>query len=321
MKHPPIPPAQHSPSSWRRLAAQPAAPASTPISQKRQNRDMIKKIAIATLLCVAAIIAFEVYSTWKHNPANIKAPVKDTPLKTIAVRSNGVLDQAWAVRVLALPQKIDMMELDMAALRDRLLDSPQVRTAVLARQFPDTLVITLEERSPVARLVIQQPDGRREELLVSTDGAVYAGANYSPETVSALPYLADVTLLRTAPGSHQYLPLNGINFVAQLVAAARINTPDLYATWKSISMKRYDEDRVLIVNTDRAVQITFGLRDEFINQLARLDYMLGDLARSATPSRGPLRTIDLSVGRTASGIQVPVTFHPIAAANLTRRHR
>lgn len=273
---------------------------------------MIKKIALCVLLTGAAILGLKVYTAWKNNPSNVKAPVKDTPLKTIAVRSNGVLDQAWVARTLALPKTIDMMELNLTALRERLLDNPQVRVATLARQFPDTLAITLEERFPVARILIQQPDGQRDELLVSTDGTVYAGANYAPETLASLAYLADVTLIRTAPNAHQYLPLNGIDHVARLIDAARTNTPDHYATWRSISLQRYDEDRVLIVNTSRSAQIIFGIRDEFINQIARLDYMLEDLSRNATPGRGAIRTIDLSVGQTASGIQVPVTFYPPA---------
>jgi cell division protein FtsQ len=321
MKRPHIPPAP-SPNSWKHLVRQPAPVTRTPISQKRQNRDMLKKIALCTLLCIAAIIAFEIYTAWEHNPVSVKAPVKDTPLKDIAFQSNGVLDKAWAIRTLALPQNIDMMELDIAALRARLLATPQVRTAVLSRQFPDILAITLEERSPVARLLIQQPDGRREELLVSPDGTVYSGANYASATLATLPYLADVTLLPTAPGAHEYLPLNGIDFVARLVADARANIPAHYTTWNSISLKRYDEDRLLIVNTNRACQITFGIRDEFINQIARLDYLLDDLARTVTPGRGALRTIDLSVGLTAGGvIQVPVTFYPLSALALPRRAR
>ncbi|MDF9833235.1 hypothetical protein M2103_001458 [Ereboglobus sp. PH5-5] len=308
MKHSPNP-SSRSPNNWRNLTRQVTPGVRTPISQKRQKRDMIKKIALCLLLCVMAIIAFEVYTVWKNNPSDIKAPVKDTPLKTITVRSNGVLDYNWTVRTLALPEGVDMMELDITALRKRILDHAQVHTAVLTRQFPDTLTVTLEERSPVARILIQQPGGEREELLVATDGIVYSGANYAPGTLAALPYLADVNLLRTAPGAHQYLPLAGIDFVAKLVAEAQINIPDHYATWRSISMKRYDEDRLLVVNTSNAARITFGIREEFINQIARLDYILNDIARTANPNRGPVHTIDLSVGQTASGIQAPVTFH------------
>ncbi|MDR1009766.1 MAG: FtsQ-type POTRA domain-containing protein [Opitutaceae bacterium] len=323
MKHLPIPPTP-SPNSWRRLARQSAPPASTPISQKRQTRDMIKKIALCMLLGIAAIITFEIYTAWERNPASVKAPVRDTPLKDIAFQSNGVLDRAWAIRTLALPAGIDMMELDLSALRARLLANPQVCAAVLSRQFPDTLAITLEERSPVARLIIQQTTGEREELLVATDGVIYSGVNYAPATLATLPYLADVALFRTASGAHEYLPLNGIDFVARLVDEARVNIPDRYATWKSISLKRYDEDRLLIVNTNGSYQITFSARDEvanlLIHQIARLDYMLDDLARTATPARGALRAIDLSVGLTASGIiQVPVTFYPLTALGTPRR--
>ena len=304
-------PLNSSPNTWRHLARQPSPAPATSISKKRLTRSMLKKLALILSLCLLAILAFEIHSTWQNNPADVKAPVKDKPLKHITLRSNGVLDHAWAASILAIPPDTDMMALDITALHNRLLSSQQVLTASLARHFPDTLAITIEERAPVARLVIQQePGGPREELLVATDGTVYAGANYPPQSLAGLPYLADVNLLRVSSGAHEYLPLAGIDFIARLVSDARINTPALYATWRSISLKRYDDDHVLIVRTNRAAHIIFTIREDFIQQLARLDHILDTLSRSPPhPSRGPVRTIDLSVGQTASGIQVPVTFY------------
>lgn len=287
---------------------------------------MFKTIAIIAVLCLCAWGGFEIYTAWAENPANLKAPVKSQPLRHITVHSeSGVLDRAWVEQTLALPKGISLMELDIAALCNRLLANRQVRTAVLTRQFPDTLVVRLEERTPVARLVVQHaPGAPLEELLVARDGVIFEGANFAAATLSALPYLADATLVRTAPGSTQFAPLDGIDRVAALVDEARANIPGLYPAWKSISLKRFADDQVLIVNTIDGSRIIFGTRDDFYAQIAQLDYIMDNL-RNAAPdfTRGPLRIIDLSVGKTGHIVQVPVTFEQPAPQPPTRpaQHR
>lgn len=303
-----------SPSSWRLINQNVMPRTSTPISRKRQNYAMLKTITIVAVLSLCAWAGFEIYTAWSENPANIKAPVKGEPLKHITVRNdNGVLGRDWVEQTLALPKGISLIELDITALRNRLLANQQIRTAVLTRQFPDTLAVTLEERAPVARLIVQQtPGAPLEELLVARDGAIFPGANFLPATLAALPYLADATLIRAAPGSTQFAPLDGIDDVAKLVDAARINIPNLYPAWKSISLKRYADDSVLIANIADGSQIIFDIRkDDFATQIGRLDLIIDNL-RNAPPdfTRGPLRTIDLSVGQTVNGVQVPVTFEP-----------
>lgn len=304
------PEAPKAPRTWKEIDQAKASRQLTPISRKRKTYAMLRTIGIIALLGAVAWGAVEFYIAWKRNPAHVKAPVKSEPLKTITVRNpNGVLDREWVERTLALPKGIGMMELDLAALRERLLSHPQVQTALLTREFPDTLIIAMEERAPVARLVVQQSENELQEYLVARDGAVFIGANYKPEILASLPYLADVNLIRTTPGSSHFEPLQGIDMVYDLVNQARSNIPETYSTWRSISLKRYVDDRVLIVNTSARVQIIFGTRDGFYTQIAELDYIM-DHFRNTPPdfTRGNVRIIDLSVGKTTSGVQVPVTF-------------
>ena len=306
--HPPA-----SPGLWRvQINQNVSTPRTTAISQKRHNYAMLKIISSIFLVCLCVVGVYLLYTTWHDDPSDIKAPVRNQPLKTITLNNpGGVLDHAWVTRTLALPKGVDMMELNLSALRDRLLANPQIRTATLTRQFPDTLVITLEERRPVARLLVQRaPAIPPEELLVALDGTqgiLYTGINYKPERLATLLYLANVPLIPTTPNATTYAPIDDMKFIADLITTAQGNIPNPYANWRSISLKRYayPEDRVLIVNNADNSQIIFGIRENFRAQIARLDWIMDNLDASA-PNHGPLRTIDLSLGQA----QVPVTFWP-----------
>ena len=306
-----------APATWRAQINQNLpTPRTTAISRKRHIYAMLKIISSILVVCLCIGGVYFLYMTWHDDPSDNKAPSGNQPLKNITLNPNstGVLDHAWVVRALALPKNADMMQLNLAALRDRLLANPQIRVATLTRQFPDTLVVSLEERVPVARLLVRRNRALpSDEYLAAIDGTLYIGANYNPALLAALPYLADVPRRRDAPDASAYAPIEGMASVADLIATARANIPDLYANWRSISLKRYADDRVLIVNNAGNSQIIFGAdpkRDNFLTQVARLDYIMDTLA--ATP-HAPLRAIDLSVGDTPGGVQVPVTFYSTGA--------
>jgi len=311
-RRPPAPPASPGAGTWRTQINQDiSTPLTTPISRKRHNYAMLKTISSILLVCLCVAGVYLFYITWHDAP-----PGRNQPLKNITLDNpTGVLDRAWVIRALALPKNIDMMELDLPALRDRLLANPQVRIATLTRQLPDTLAVTLEERAPVARLLVQRaPALPADELLAARDGTLYTGVNYKPATLDSLLYLADVPLRPAAPNSPAYAPIEGMTTIADLIATAAANIPNLYANWRSISLERYADvrplsDRVLIVNNADNSQVIFGTdpkRDNFLTQVARLDYIMDTLAAT---NHAPLRAIDLSVGQTASGVQVPITFY------------
>jgi cell division protein FtsQ len=100
--------------------------------------------------------------------------VRETVLIT-----DGVLSQKWVAETLALPKGASLMALDLPALRDRLLAHGQIRVAVLTRSFPDTLVVTLQERTPVARILATDSSGLSKPLFVAKDGVVYEGRLYA----------------------------------------------------------------------------------------------------------------------------------------------
>jgi cell division protein FtsQ len=290
--------------SWRDIPQTIAPRAMSSTGRKRMIFANTKAIAALLIGCVSLWGGYEIFQTWETNPAKIKAPVKSAPVKNISLRGqNLVLDQPWVVRTLALPKNADLMELDLYALRERLLASGQVRAAELTRKFPDTLLVSIEERSPVARINARFGDGNPEEFLVARDGVVYRGACYKEDVTKSLPYLAGVALKRS---NGKLQPIEGMETVADLLNTARTNVPGLYHNWSIIDLQKLGSDGQITVQSGDAGAVTFGTREDFYKQIARLDYIIDQSKLVPTPV--PLKSINLAVGE-----QVPVSFQVPAA--------
>ncbi len=260
------------------------------------------------LLVACAVFGYLGWKTWSINPASLATPVPSAPLREISVRGDGVLGLSWVERTLDLRLGAPLLELDLEALRQRLLHTGQVRVAVVSRRLPDVLAITLEERHPVLR--VRPRLGDETWLCVARDGRIFAGEGYAEETIAALPWLEGVELVRDVGGTG-YAPIAGMDSVADLLGTARASAPALARDFQAISLARFPRDGALLVRTPRVGEIVFGSRDDFYKQLARLDYILDELTLRA-PEAG-VRRVDLGIGSR----QVPVTFETEVA---TARH-
>jgi hypothetical protein len=199
-------------------------------------------------------------------------------------------------------------------LQARLLQSGQVRVAVVARRFPDVLAVTIEERGPVLRVRAPATEGAERHLFAARDGFIFSGEGYALTLIESLPWLEGVTLERDRTG-RGFAPLTGLNTVSDLLGTARASAPELARSFTSVSLARFAADGVLIVHTPEVKEIVFGTRDDFYRQLARLDYILDEIR--AKPGAAPVRSINLSIG----GRQVPVAFEAPPPASETRTSR
>ena len=115
--------------------------------------------------------------------------------------------------------------------------------------------------------------------------------------IETLPWLDGVKLVREGQA---FLPIAGMEKVADLLAKAKIEVEHLYRNWQIVSLARLDSDGEIEVRDRHVAKIFFGTNEDFFRQLARLDLLL-DKTRAQTdqwPS-----SINLSIGS-----QVPVTF-------------
>jgi len=274
----------------------------------RRALEAARTAFVVMLLVALAGGACLIAGALQENPATMPAAARAAPMRAPELASNGPLHgrHEWLARRLALPRNATLMELDLWALRERILADGQVLTATLTRKFPDRLLVAITERAPVAR-VMAEIVGQRQQLLVARDGVVFAGAGYEARLVDSLPWLGGVAISRRGEA---FSPIAGMDVVSDLLATARLNADHLYRTWKIVALDRLQSDREIVVRTHEPhhVTIVFGAPGDYLPQIAKLDHIweqkLVHLAGTGQRAR-----IDLSLGR-----QVPVRIEDSAAA-------
>jgi cell division septal protein FtsQ len=311
-------PATNSPlsRSWKdiRQGVNPRA-----MSKEGRRRRIFAAAKLVTLCVVGVGVAWaglEVYLTWESNPARLKDAGPSVPLKQVVFSADGVLDRAWLDQTLALPKNASLMTLDLAALQARLLASGQVQAVVLRRRFTDnTLMVTVQERTPVARLMVQVGNASPRPLLVARDGVVFEGVGYGPAAVDLLPWLDGVQLRRTQ--RHGFEPIAGLDRIATLLTAAQGLVPDLCAGWQVLSLARFASDQEIIVRSHEISEIIFDarvdVREDFPRQLARLNHIVEFLRARGAP---PMQRVNFALGG-----QVPVELQDTASSTPARSLR
>ena len=269
--------------TWREIP-QPVRPRA--MSREGRKRFVLSGLKTASLLVLVAATVWgvvEVAGIWQAEPKRIARAVGTAYVNRIDLRTDGLIDQAWVERTLALPKNITLMELELPPLQRRLLAHGQVQSVVLSKTFPSTLTVKLTERPPVARLRTEMA----RDFLVARDGVVFAGIGYdSPGFVESLPWLAGVNLARVGDG---FAPIEGMEPVADLLEKARTEAPALYRTWSVVNLARLKDDGEIEVRSSEVEKITFSTGLDFFTQLARLDYV-----RDA--QKAPLKSVNVGLG-------------------------
>lgn len=256
--------------SWRTIRQEVSSPALSQRGRRRRLAAWTKIATLGTALGLAVWGGVSLYHSWSTDRANLANSVHSEPVKEAVVLTDGVLTQKWAIGALALPKGATLMALDLPALRDKLLSFGQIKVAVLTRSFPDTLVITLQERNPVARL--QASDGLlTKQLLVAKDGTVYDGQNYDKPLLASLPWLDGVRLVKQGNG---FAPIDGMADVSALLTTAQLQAPHLYRGWTVVSLARLAEADEIIVKAQDVQKIVFTRKRDFYKQVAQLDYVI-----------------------------------------------
>ena len=254
--------------SWQKIP-QPVGPSARRRGggrRSRSRRGWVWALAVA-------IAALAIYGSYRllFPGAGLPGPEVGEPVREILYETDGTLDRAWLESRLALPAGARLPELDIFALRERLQEDPQVRAATVRRRFPDALQVTVEERVPVARLVVRE-GAERKVLLVGRDGVVYEGRGLSGQRTGTLPFLTGVRLRATGQG--RYEPLEGFREITDLLDTARAAYPGIAATWRIVDLSGFSpgrEDPYSTVRVHSTVvrDVLFALGD-YRGQLQRL---------------------------------------------------
>lgn len=283
--------------SWRALAGSSRARVNSPKAKKRRLLKWFRLLAILAVvgLVVTGLIAALNYLKNTDKVLQVKTPSQ--PVERVLFYSDGVLPSTWVGSVIELPAGISMMEVDIFALKEKIESQGQIKSASIERVFPGDLKITVQEHSPVLRLVTENGSGKKTVRIVARDGSVYTGIGYKQNTLHRLPY---VLPYRHVDGS--YFPIRGIDRVADLLEYARNNSPEIVATWQVIALNHYSGDidlpgQVIEVRSKLVPKIIFSANGDYGTQLDRLKYILHYIRQRGNQS---IERIDLSLRGSAA---------------------
>ena len=275
--------------SWRNIRQEVKPLAMSRRGRRRQLAAGVKAGAMSILAVGAAWGLYAVVHSWETDRTALATAVHSEPVREIVLITDGVLTQQWAAGRLALPKSASLVSLELPALRDRLLTSGQVRVAVLTRNFPATLVVTLQERTPVARLQASDGSGGPRQLLVAKDGVVYEGLNYDRRMLAGLPWLDGLRLVKSGGG---FEPIAGMGDVSALLSTAQLQAPHLYRDWLIVSLARLAGSDEIVVKAQDVPEIVFSRKRDFFKQVAQLDYVMERTRALPDPA---LRSVNLTL--------------------------
>ena len=136
--------------SWRTIRQEVSTPAMSRKGRRRQVGGWMKIALMSASVVLAGLGIFAVLDTWATDRTALDSAVHNAPVREVVLITDGVLTQKWTAGVLSLPKPVSLLALNLPVLRDRLLAYGQVRSAVLTRKFPDTLIVTLHEQMKTA---------------------------------------------------------------------------------------------------------------------------------------------------------------------------
>jgi cell division protein FtsQ len=273
--------------SWRDINQSVNTRAMTSQGRRRFGWNLVRMFG--TTLLIGAACAIGIY-LWRgfETPVETLGPVASgEPVRDVVVLTDGVLADAWVLERLALPEGILLMSVDLEAMKAALEMEGQVRAAIVKRDYPDTLVVTLAERMPIVRVMVPLEPGKPEAMLVGRDGFVYRGYHYDPQMVATLPWIDGIRLSREGDG---FAPIQGMDRVSDLLLAARQEAPHLASQIRVVSLA---EHPLMIVKTRSAEKIIFE-GENYRRQFGRLDFIL-DHYRDAVGPEVRFKRIDVSI--------------------------
>lgn len=285
--------------TWRDIPQAVKPRAMTSRGKRRYALRLVNLCLGITFVLGATWAAIELTEGFANNPSKLARATQSAPLRNLKLNTDGVLTQEWVKSSLRIPANAALMEVDLAPLQSRLLASGQVRVAILSKTFPDTLNVSLTERSPVARIKVEPSDSPTGEMYVARDGVVFSGACMDKELVESLPWIDDpIAKNRTKDG--RIAPVAGMETVSDLLTKARYEGGRIYGMLRNLSLARLESDGEIEVRSPECEGIIFSTREDFFRQLSYLDFLRDTIQPTAET---PLARIDLSHGST-----VPVTY-------------
>jgi cell division septal protein FtsQ len=181
------------------------------------------------------------------------------PLSSVSVEGINVLSKEEVVRLMKLPPRIAMYDVDLTEIQNNIRMNTFVKDVIVQRDPPSTVRVTIEERVPAAMIVAG------EVLYIDNDGVV-------------LPYIA-------SSETYDIPVISGIDSAVALRAGMQVRNPDILEALQIITTAKLTNEEmyhaiseirlrkghdIILYSFESGVPIIFGKGDA-VNKIVRLD--------------------------------------------------
>jgi cell division protein FtsQ len=180
-------------------------------------------------------------------------------VKRVTIEGNRIVEAAEITQLIKVPKNTQLQDVDLMTVRRDILSHPFIKDAVVERDLPATLKVTVKERVPLAII------NSSEILYLDADGVVL------PHSVSK--QLFDLPVLTGMPDGISLTPGTKINHpdireALQILETSKLVNKDLYHVISEVRLRNGGD--IVLYAAEWGVPIIFG-HGEIANKLVRLE--------------------------------------------------
>ena len=222
-------------------------------------------------IAAVAAAAYGGYYAYQNGMVEKLLTPSTEELKDVVFKTDGAITKDWAHARGLLPEKQNIAQIDVKKIQSDFLSVSQIKTAAVAKIYPDKILIEIKERKPSARVAIAQNEAVHEYML-SSDGAIFSPVCIPQEAVADLPWVMGIPIAQKGGGFEPYPPAGVID---ELISSARAALPHSFETWRTINASELQSITlpVMVVSTTDNVKIVFHAKNIKF-QLEKLEYIL-----------------------------------------------
>lgn len=285
-------PSRRKNKSWQDIDQSVKPKSRSSAAEKRVWFGRLKIFAIVIVFAGVAVGALQLGVLVEKGPELLSKAGESLPINNIEIETDGSLPLSWVERYLELDEADNLLSIDLSDMKARLEMIGQIESAELERVFPDTLRVSIIERMPVARLLVQEANGDKLHLYTDAQGTVFESKQMDRSLARSLPYVKGVALKRSQNG---FSNIEEMVSVSELLKEAQAIAPHIYQTWRVVTPLQND---TVEIKNHRKVKVMFSLKQDLRAQLSKLDFIT-DYYRGRLSKQ--MEYVDLTLGD-----QVPV---------------
>lgn len=201
------------------------------------------------ILAITVLFIFVIKAQWQDH----------VTVTQVSVEGTSILSKEEIVRLMKLPPRASMYDLDLTALQRNILSNSFVKSVVIQRDAPSRLQVTIEERVPAALLVGD------ELFYIDGEGIVL------PYTASSEAY--DIPVISGGDSiSHikagRKILNSDIQEALEIIKSAQATSSDIFHAISEIKLRKGHD--IVCYSFESGVPVIFG-KGDIVQKIVKLD--------------------------------------------------